>query len=377
MSQNILVPPARFGALLAKQRRQANVSVAEVASSSASRFTVQDLEQIEQGRAVLDETLLAAVSSLYEIHTSPIVPQRNSLVIDLVDKNVSVGDRNITFQDTSIETILERYLSLLYLLRNQTPGTHVTLRQPDLLVLEQALRLPIPRIETVIAELTPKHGVKERTSSLKKRLIVPGAGILVSLTALGSLVMLNGEYASSQTLSTPQETKPAILIEAPSTSNQKSISTLSDQTPRDLTFADRGARAEKLINYDFEQKLPGWTIVYKGDRRGYRGLTNVPEKTIEIYIDHTDTPFSIAGVLAHELGHAIDVTYLDHDARSQWLAARNLPKVWWPGNGLSDFHVGAGDFAEAVAVVLSNSPSDSEHGDFTVEQLDLARQLLP
>jgi hypothetical protein len=56
---------------------------------------------------------------------------------------------------------------------------------------------------------------------------------------------------------------------------------------------------------------------------------------------------------------------------------RGLDGLWWPESGAADFAVGAGDFAEAVAAVLTGSPSDAIAGEFTVEELALAGSMLP
>lgn len=138
-----------------------------------------------------------------------------------------------------------------------------------------------------------------------------------------------------------------------------------------------GAQAEDLIEYDWQSVLPGWTVMYEGDSPGYKGLTHWPSKTITLYVDDGAGADDVAEVLAHELGHALDVTYMDNDTRTQWLEARGMPMVWWAGNGLNDFSVGAGDFAEAVAALWVDSPSDSAYGEFTDAQLQLVSELLP
>jgi hypothetical protein len=141
--------------------------------------------------------------------------------------------------------------------------------------------------------------------------------------------------------------------------------------------ASVGAAAEALIAYDFRAVLSGWSFVYEGPRDGYRGNTNTVTRTISIYVSDGDTPQAVADVIAHEVGHAIDVMYLGDDQRAEWLDQRGIDAGWWPHSGASDFHVGAGDFAEAVATTIVESPSDSEHGGFTPEQLAFVADLLP
>lgn len=159
----------------------------------------------------------------------------------------------------------------------------------------------------------------------------------------------------------------------PVITDARESSTMSAQEQLDLL----GSQAEDLIDYDWESVLPGWTVLYEGDSAGYKGLTHWPSKTITLYIDDGAGASDVAEVLAHELGHALDVTYMDNDSRTEWLNARGMPMVWWAGNGLNDFSVGAGDFAEAVASLWVDSPSDSAYGEFTDAQLQLVAELLP
>jgi hypothetical protein len=138
-----------------------------------------------------------------------------------------------------------------------------------------------------------------------------------------------------------------------------------------------GAAAEALIPYDFRAALPDWTVSYAEPRSGYLGNTNTVTRTITVYISDDATPEAVAGVLAHEVGHAMDVMFLNDDARQRWLTSRGIDEPWWPQSGAGDFHLGAGDFAEAVAVILANSPSDSHHAPFTAAQLALVAAFTP
>jgi hypothetical protein len=75
---------------------------------------------------------------------------------------------------------------------------------------------------------------------------------------------------------------------------------------------------------------------------------------VEVFVRGGDTPEVLAHVIAHELGHAVDVTYLNDAQRAAWLSARGVGRgaVWFPGqSGVSDFATGAGDFAESFAWV--------------------------
>ena len=78
----------------------------------------------------------------------------------------------------------------------------------------------------------------------------------------------------------------------------------------------------------------------------------------------------------HEIGHGVDLDFMTDDMRREWVELRNMPSTWWTGEGLSDFAVGAGDFAEAVAAFTTGSTSQSHYGDFTDEQMAFVAAVL-
>ncbi len=65
-----------------------------------------------------------------------------------------------------------------------------------------------------------------------------------------------------------------------------------------------------------------------------------------------DTEATLHRVIAHELGHVLDVEYNSADDRDRWIAQRGIDSSvpWWPSASAPDFATGAGDFAEAFAV---------------------------
>jgi len=615
--ESVLVPPGRLAALLSSRRKALGLNVAQMASRSAGRFSALVLSDLERGRVALDDEALRDLTELYELESGPVVPARSRLIVDLGGGEMRVGSTGVAIEGDELDNVLERYLSLLYLLRNLKPGTPLTLRDPDVAVLSDALEASIAEVEQRLGTLMLGASVEDRSRLLSKRLMVPGAGLLVGITAVGALIIVGGSSADAGKLSTPslgngiasaqidnsittlrsgvapiqvtesaspaadrlilpsgvaaeivdrsddatsdsaevdaaveadakiteasaptppsvasladsddapapvveaapiedavdesvaevavadavddpvaevapepaptadvaespveEDTEPAAAVEsdvvesaaervdvveaesapaveptvapvdvpaivipqaaddagsievivpdapapaeapapveveladavqvqAPAVDDQFNVESselsgpgfIINEAPDDDLFvptpepvelaepvavaapinqyAQLGAEAEALITYDFRSHLPGWSIHYEGDTPGYRGLTNLPTKTISIYIDSGDTAFQVAEILAHEVGHALDVTYLSDDDRYAWLDARNMPSAWWPGDGLSDFHVGAGDWAEGVAAYLVGSPSYSAYGGFTPAQLQL------
>jgi len=122
--------------------------------------------------------------------------------------------------------------------------------------------------------------------------------------------------------------------------------------PREVEALDR-------IGFPWRQTLPGWSIVFRPERVGLRGLTKSDDRQIEIYVRDSDTSDSLLRIIAHELGHAVDITLNSPADRERWRVARGVgPNVpWWPGNAMADFDTLAGDFAEAFATLLTGSVS--------------------
>ena len=128
------------------------------------------------------------------------------------------------------------------------------------------------------------------------------------------------------------------------------------------------------INFPWRQRLPGWTVAFLPGRPGLRGLTLVQQHRIEIYVRAEFTDQQVAEVVAHELGHAVDVTLLDSTERLQWLSARGLPPTtpWFEVDEHGDFGSGTGDFAESFASWQVGKLSQSRlAGALTAPQLAL------
>ena len=119
----------------------------------------------------------------------------------------------------------------------------------------------------------------------------------------------------------------------------------------DPNIAARSAEALTLIRVPWKDLLPGWRIAFRGPRKGYLAMTMRPERRIEIYVRGDRSVVAIAHDIAHELGHAVDVTYNTDQSRSTYLALRGLDinQDWWTCEGCRDLDVAAGDFAESFA----------------------------
>lgn len=136
--------------------------------------------------------------------------------------------------------------------------------------------------------------------------------------------------------------------------------------------------AVEAIEYPWREELSGWQIEFVVGAGNIAGYTWSREERIEVFVRPGATSSDLARILAHELGHAVDVSKNSGDDRRDWLTARNTPDApWWPGNGAADFATGAGDFAEAFAVW---QVGDADYrGELapapTSEQLELLEQL--
>lgn len=91
-----------------------------------------------------------------------------------------------------------------------------------------------------------------------------------------------------------------------------------------------------------------WDIVFLPGRPGYLGLAIGPERRLEIYVRPHHSVTDVAHTLAHELGHAVDLTYGTEYRRSEYRRMRELsPDADWFGcDSCSDYATPAGDFAE-------------------------------
>ncbi|MFN7152016.1 MAG: hypothetical protein ACK4V6_21365 [Microthrixaceae bacterium] len=142
---------------------------------------------------------------------------------------------------------------------------------------------------------------------------------------------------------------PVVVPAAPSLapSHAQALQRLS--SPGSISVA---SQALALVRFDWASSLPGWQLRFLDGRSGFRGLTFPDRRVIEVYVRAGDSPQQLAHVVAHELGHAVDVTHLSEVDRGTWRAARGFGSstIWFAqAAGASDFATAAGDFAESFA----------------------------
>ncbi len=118
------------------------------------------------------------------------------------------------------------------------------------------------------------------------------------------------------------------------------------------TAAARDEAALALIPFSWQQLH--YDIVFLPPQRGVRAMIFPDKQRIEVYARPSDDARRIAYDIAHELGHAIDMTFNTVESRRQWMAVRGIdPETTWFGcSGCTDFNTPAGDFAETFAFFL-------------------------
>lgn len=186
-----LVPQRRLGALLAERREMYGYSVADMATRSAGRFSQGDLEAIEDGKVNLDDSAIEALSLLYEFNSAPPSRQRSRLIVaDDEDLPSSMGPD--AYSDEVVLTVLQRYVALLYLLRSESVGLPLALRGDDVVMLAGAFNRTdddvADELERIMAEDT--EVLAELAERMRRRLVVPAAGLLVGPTPAGMLVLV-------------------------------------------------------------------------------------------------------------------------------------------------------------------------------------------
>lgn len=186
-----LVPQRRLGNLLSQRRIDHGYVVADMARLSASRFTELDLESIEAGEVSLDDGDIEALSLLFEFNSAPPRPQRSKLII-ADDEDVVLPGGSDEFSAEMVHEVLVRYVALLYLLRNEPVGDPLPLRVDDLDTLAQAFSCTVESIvEDIEAiKLTDAALIADQVAHMRRRLVVPAAGLLVGPTPAGMLLLV-------------------------------------------------------------------------------------------------------------------------------------------------------------------------------------------
>lgn len=389
-----LIPSHRFGSLLASSRADRGLDLEALALESHGNFTVGELSAFETGRDSVRDDLLPLLSHLYGVDCRQVVPHRAKLCIDVDAQYLRVGETKETLTSVEHQHILDRYLSLVYMLRREQPGTEIPLRNHDLAILEASLleRSELIEEQLLAAMAANDPALASMLAKLKKRLWIPGAGLLVGAVTMGALVFSGPADTESPTEQSRgagggDSAPSAIVVAQPDTlSSTDTVDVIAMLTADDTatpaeTFVTisaeqlLGDQALDIIGIDLKQAFPGWTVEFHGAVDGFHGMTFADENRIEVYVQADDTAESLAGIVAHEMGHAFDVTYMDDASRIEWMDARGGLSQWWVADGVTDFEAGQGDFAEAFAQHFTgDAVHDHSQGPVTAAQDQLLEQ---
>ena len=115
----------------------------------------------------------------------------------------------------------------------------------------------------------------------------------------------------------------------------------------------RLARALASLHYPWRSL--GYRIVAVPPRHdGLLALTMTePVRRTEVYVDTcaNESDALLRHVVAHEVGHAIDATYMTDASRARWLRARGLPAStsWYACDRCPVWSTGEGDFEKVCS----------------------------
>ncbi|MEM8704857.1 MAG: helix-turn-helix domain-containing protein [Actinomycetota bacterium] len=203
-----LVPPRRLGGLLRQTRVAAGMELQDLATDAG--LTVVDLDDIEHGRRLIDDDLLARLAALYGIERAGLLPERAQLVIDLDEGRVAIDDRDASVPGEldGADAILARYLALVYHLRELPLGTKIGLRDADVDVLAAALGMTSPEVEVrLFALMADEDTVARDQQRIRRRLLLPLVGVVIAAVSSGVLLLVadaddgdqNGPVATEST----------------------------------------------------------------------------------------------------------------------------------------------------------------------------------
>lgn len=165
----------------------------------------------------LDEPTVRWLAQLYEIDVDQLVPQRSQLIIDLEEGSIAIGENRSSFELSNPEVVLSQYLALVYALRGMKLGLPLKLRDLDLDVLSVALAMRTRSVQSMLHGLMAgdPEPIAAASRRFRNRLVVPVAGILVGVTAVGALLFVRADEpgVGARRSATPDGVEPVSLTE--------------------------------------------------------------------------------------------------------------------------------------------------------------------
>lgn len=163
------------------------------------------------------------------------------------------------------------------------------------------------------------------------------------LRAVGAAAATATDAPTTTTSTVPPTTTTTV---PPTTTTTLPVFDAADQAPG--WERRRGEAALARVAYDWQSI--GYTIRFLPARPGYLGMTYPREQRIDVWVRPDESLEMLTHIVAHELGHAVDVTWNDAGRHGRYLAIRGIsPRNWFTCDGCTDFSTPAGDFAEVFA----------------------------
>ena len=331
-------------------------------------------------------TLMAVISTV--ISPSIAYAQSSPYIIEISQANTSsiikveTSSRGLIQSPTIPETSNPPRITVLTTTTTEVPTTTQppTTNQPSANTTEAPTTSVTPSTTTSVAPTTTETTVNDiPVESITTIAVPPVPSTTTTTTTQAPAITVTSTTQPPTTTQRPVTTTTR-APNPPSTANN-SVTIIIDPNHRALVN-----QAMDRISYDWQNRLNNLEVNFiDGSNRRFghtfvSGLYIPSDNELIVYIDPGDTAFEVARVLAHELGHHVDVNTFSSQDRAQWLNARGFsPDVsWFPTSGSNDFASPAGDFAEAWAQWQTGSTRRSTiGGPFTAEQIQLVAQLTP
>lgn len=196
-----LIPPRRLGALLSDARSRRGETLEDLAARSDGRFTLAALSSIERGSRDVTDSDARKLAAIYGLEATSLVPPRSRLVVDLEEGMLTVDDRTARLgrSQPPRDEVLARYLTMVYSMRRLEPGAPLVLRVDDLDVLGRALRVGSRSLEADLESLmaNPRDLLGHRSKVLRRRVLIPAAGVLVAVLGVGALILVQGPESAA------------------------------------------------------------------------------------------------------------------------------------------------------------------------------------
>jgi hypothetical protein len=179
----------RFASLLAAHRVRNKQYLWRLSRHSDGRFSVEDLQEIEAGRSVLDSDTVQAITELYGVTIESLLPPRVRLQISPTG-TIGANGVEMTFDPDDQVAMLSAYLDLVRKMRDQLDRTVIELRREDVEVLADHLD---DAGSSVVLQLARLMGANERERRAMAAMFIAGASVISVSTPKRQPASGNGE----------------------------------------------------------------------------------------------------------------------------------------------------------------------------------------